>query len=194
MATLSPIDIRTPQQRSGITNEQRNIQAITSILQTLGQGERVRRERQTLDRITRAIGEGATTIEAIAAAAKQDTQFGGGVSGILQRIGGAFQPPGGGGGIEQGIQQSIIGNALRRASTPKAGRVAFPRGWTGAQLETLGLTQEQVSRRNQRRLSKLLGTKAGQELKKDIQTALDNGYSEEEIMATDEVRALLKGR
>lgn len=111
------IDLRTQDQRQGITSLQRSAQAIAGILQTIGQAEKVRRERETLDRITRALGEGATTAEAIAAAARQGPQFGTGIQGILQRVGGAFQPPGG--GIGQNIQQSIIGAALKRALTPK---------------------------------------------------------------------------
>lgn len=110
---LSPIDIRTQEQRRGLTGSQRNIQAITSILQTLGAAEQKRRERQTLDRVTRAIREGATTVEAIAAAARQKPGFGKGLPGILQRISGGFQPSPGG-GIGQGIQQAIVGQKLQQ--------------------------------------------------------------------------------
>jgi hypothetical protein len=120
MATLGALDLRTAEQRQGVTNTQRNIQAILGIIDTVGKAEEVRRERQTLDRIARAVSSGATTIEAISAAAGQGPEFSGGIPGILQRIGGAFQPSPG--GVKQGIQQSIIGEALKRALTPQ-GRV-----------------------------------------------------------------------
>ena len=129
---LSPIDIRTAEQRRGLSSSQRNIQAITSILQTIGAAEQKRRERETLDRIVRAIGQGKTDAEAIAAVAGQQPQFGGGVQGILQRIGGAFQPPGGG-GIRQSIQQTIIGQRLQQALRPP--RAQIPPG-----LEPTGAT------------------------------------------------------
>lgn len=117
---LPTLDLRTAEQRRGLSSSQRNIQAITSILQTLGQAEKVRRDRQTLDRVARAIGGGATTIEAIAAAAGQEPQFGTGIQGILQRVGGAFQPQGGGGGVQQSILQAIVGQKLQQALAPKA--------------------------------------------------------------------------
>ena len=120
MATLGAIDLRTAEQRQGITNTQRNVQAILGILNTIGKAEQVRRERQTLDRVTRAVASGATTIEAITAAAGQGPEFSGGASGLLQKIGGGFQPSPG--GVEQNIQTSIIGDALKRALSPQ-GRI-----------------------------------------------------------------------
>lgn len=128
---LPTLDIRTAEQRRGLTARQRNIQAITGILQTLGAAEQKRRERQQLDRIARAIANGATDIEAIAAVARQEAEFSKGIPGVLQRVGGAFQPPGGG-GIQQSIQQAIIGQTLQRALTPK------PQIPTG--LEPAGIT------------------------------------------------------
>ncbi len=117
---LSPIDLRTSEERRGLSKSQRNIQAITGIMQLLGQAEQKRRERQQLDSIATAIAAGATSIEAINAEvnkAKQ-TQFSGGISGILQRIGGGFQPSPGG-GVGQGIQQAIVGQGLKQALAPK---------------------------------------------------------------------------
>ncbi|GAG41328.1 unnamed protein product, partial [marine sediment metagenome] len=111
------LDLRTEEQKQGITGLQKSSQIIADILQDLGQGEQIRRERQQLDRIATAIAGGASTIEAINAAAKQPPEFSGGLSGILQRIGGGFQPPGGG-GIRQSIQEAIIGQGLRRATEP----------------------------------------------------------------------------
>ncbi|KKN73476.1 hypothetical protein LCGC14_0400510 [marine sediment metagenome] len=98
---------------------ERGAQAIANLLQTLGVAEKKRRERQTLDRIARAMAGGATDVEAIAAVAgqQQEPQFSGGIPGILQRIGGAFQPQGG--GIRESIQQTIIGQRLKQALTPK---------------------------------------------------------------------------
>lgn len=102
---LPLIDLRTTAEREGITKRQQTVQAIVNILKTVGAAEQ-----QTLDRITRAISSGATGIEAIAAVAGQKPEFGTGLPGILQRIGGMFQPSEG--GIGQGIQQAIIGQAI----------------------------------------------------------------------------------
>lgn len=109
---LSPIDLRTAEERRGLSSSQRNIQAIADILQALGQAEQTRRERQQLDRVATAIAGGATTNEAILAVANQPTEFGGGLPGILQRIGGGFQPPQRG-GIRESLQMAIIGQALQ---------------------------------------------------------------------------------
>lgn len=103
------LDLRTQAQRQGISRTQQTAQAIADILKTTGKAAQVWRERQTLDRITRAISEGATTVEAIAAATRQEPQFSTGIPGALQRFGGAFQPSTG------GMQQAIIGNVLQQA-------------------------------------------------------------------------------
>lgn len=110
---LPVIDLRSQAERQGITRTQETVQSIANILQTLGQAEKVRRDRQTLDRITRAIASGKTNIEAIAEIARQGPEFGTGFQGGLQRIGGLFQPQGG--GIGQSIQQAIIGQTLQQA-------------------------------------------------------------------------------
>lgn len=107
---LPLIDFRTTAEREGVTKRQQTVQAIANILKTVGAAEKVRRDRQILDKITRAISGGATNIEAIAAVASQGPEFGTGLPGILQRIGGAFEPPGG--GMRQGIQQAIVGQAI----------------------------------------------------------------------------------
>ena len=104
---------------------QRTQQAIKGILDTIGRAEKVRRDRQTLDRVAGAIGEGKTTAEAIEAAG-QGPEFGGGLQGILQKISGAFQPPGG--GARESILQSIIGQKLQ---SPKVG--AMP--WAATQMD-----------------------------------------------------------
>jgi len=114
---LSPIDLRTAEQRRGLSSSQRNLQAITGILKTIGQGEQIRRERQQLDRVATAIANGASTIEAINAAASQPAEFSGGLRGILQKVAGGFQPPSTG-GVRQSIQQAIIGQGVRRATEP----------------------------------------------------------------------------
>lgn len=106
---LPTLDLRTQAQRQGITRTQQTVQAIANILQTVGLAEQQRRNRQTLDRITRAISGGANTIEAIAAAAEQRPEFSTGIPGVLQKIGGAFQPSG---GMGQAIQQAIIGQTI----------------------------------------------------------------------------------
>lgn len=118
---LPALDLRTSEERRGLTKSQRNIQAMEGLLQTLGAFEQTRRERQQLDTITRAIAGGATTIEAINTAVNQakKTQFGTGIQGILQKIGGIYQPQGGG-DIRQSIQQMIIGQRLKQALMPKA--------------------------------------------------------------------------
>lgn len=110
---LSPIDLRTAEEKRGLSSSQRNLQAITEILGVLGQGEQIRRERQQLDRIATAVASGSSIIEAIKAAADQGPDISKGLPGILQRVGGAFQPPTAGGGIQQSLQQAIIGQALK---------------------------------------------------------------------------------
>ena len=125
------IDLRTPQQLQGQTRDQENVQAILGILKTVGAAEKKRRERQTLDRIVRAIGAGQTDIEAIASVAREEPTFGGGFRGGLQKIAGLFS--GEGGGIESQIQQSIIGNALQKALSPPG---QIPSG-----LEPVGATR-----------------------------------------------------
>lgn len=127
---LSPIDIRTGEERRGLSESQRNIQAITGILQLLGQAEQKRRERQQLDRVARALDRGKKITEVITAldrdktitevinAIQQEPEFSGGPAGILQRVGGAFQPQAGG-GVGQNILQTIIGQGLRQAGAPK---------------------------------------------------------------------------
>ena len=107
---LPLIDLRTQAQRQGITSNQQTVQAIANILQTVGKAEQKRRERQTLDRITRAISGGATIPEAIMAADK-DFEFGTGITGVLQKIGGMFQPSPS--GMGQNIQQAIIGQKIQ---------------------------------------------------------------------------------
>lgn len=116
MATLRPIDLRTSAEREGITKAQQTAQALNNILQTIGQAEQARQERQTLSRIATAIAGGATTIEAISAVAKQKAQFSGGLPGMVQRIGSAFQPSPG--GIERGIHENVIGSRLRQILNP----------------------------------------------------------------------------
>lgn len=114
------VDLRTQAQRQGITGLQQSAQAIAGILQIMGRAEKARRDREMLDRITRAIGEGKTNAEAIQSviqATQERPQFGGGIQGILQKIGGVFQPPGG--GMGQGIQQAIVGQRLQQALAPK---------------------------------------------------------------------------
>jgi hypothetical protein len=103
---LSPIDLRTWSERQGITRTQQTAQAIANILQTVGAAEQKRRERQTLDRITRAIAGGATLPEAVMSVG-QEPEFGAGITGALQRFGGMFQPSPG--GMDKTIQQAIIG-------------------------------------------------------------------------------------
>ena len=108
---MSPIDLRSQAERQGITRNMQTVQAIANILKTVGAAEQKRRESQTLQRITRAISGGATTIEAISAAAGEDPQFSTGIPGALQKIGGLFQPSPG--GMGQGIQQAIIGQKIK---------------------------------------------------------------------------------
>ena len=121
---LPTLDLRTPEQRRGITQTQQTMRALAGILQTMGQAEKLRREGQMLDRVARAVGtlkEGSTIAEAIAnitSATQQQPQFGTGIQGILQKIGGAFQPPSGG-GVKQNILQAIIGQKLKQAFAPK---------------------------------------------------------------------------
>ncbi len=116
---LPTLDLRTMEERRELTSSQRNIQAITGILQLMGQAEKVRKDRQSLDRVATAIAGGASTIEAITAVAQQQPQFGTGLQGLLQKIGGAFQPQGGG-GTRQNILQMIIGEKLKQALAPPA--------------------------------------------------------------------------
>lgn len=98
--------------RRSTEGAQRGANQIRELLESIGRVEQTRRERQQLDRVARAVASGATTIEAISAAADQPTEFSGGLSGLLQKVGGRFQPPSTG-GVRQSIQQAIIGRALR---------------------------------------------------------------------------------
>lgn len=172
---LPALDLRTPEQRRGLTSAQRNIQAITGILQTLGAGEQKRREREKLDRIVRAIAGGATNIEAIAEIARQEPELGTGFQGILQRIGGAFQPSPG--GIQRGISETIIGARLRQALTPKT---EIPEGLepsTATVSPTGGVT---------RRFARPEKTK--------IKELTDEGYSLEEARMIRDISHGLKPR
>ena len=107
---MSPIDLRSQAERQGITRNQQTAQAIAEIMKTVGAAEQKRRESQTLDRITRAMAGGATVPEAIMAST-QEPEFGTGISGALQKIGGMFQPSPG--GMRQNIQQAIMGQAIQ---------------------------------------------------------------------------------
>jgi len=158
---LSPIDLRTSEQREGFSKSQRIIQEVTAIMQTLGEHEAVRKERQTLDRVTRAIAGGATNIEAIMAAANEQPSFSGGIPGILQKVGGAFSPPTTG-GAREGILQAIIGQTLRQSMAPqslltpeeqkqsaryKGGLVARPKAESTATAESDDLLQRKAKNR-----------------------------------------------
>jgi len=171
---LPLIDLRTQAQRQGVTNLQQTSQAIAGILQTLGAAEQVRRERQQLDTITRAIAGGATTIEAINTAVNQakKPQFGTGIQGILQRISGAFQPSPGG-GIEQSIQQMTIGQRLKQVLMPKEPFTLRPgqTRFTGAGERLAGLEKP---------------TK--------IQELVNEGYSREEAQMIRDISHGLKPR
>ncbi len=117
---LPTVDLRTPEQRQGLSRSQALAQSLKGIMQTLGASEQKRREREQLDRIVRAIGsleKGDTMVQAIATAAGQEPTFGTGFRGGLQRLAGAFRPSPG--GVQQGIQQSIVGAGLKQALAPK---------------------------------------------------------------------------
>jgi hypothetical protein len=116
MATLRALDLRTSAEREGITKAQQTAQAIQNILKTIGAAEQKRQERQTLDRVATAVAGGATTIEAIAAVSKQGPEFSGGLPGIIQRAGSAFQPSPG--RIGQGIDETVIGSRLSQILNP----------------------------------------------------------------------------
>jgi len=138
---LPMIDLRTPMERQGIGRGQQTAMAINQILQTIGTAEQKRRERDTLDRVTNAILSGASTPQAIMAAANQGPEFSGGslfgnIQGGLQRFAGAFQPPSEG-GVRQGIQQSILGQALQSALAPPM---------TAQEEATLGKTEAETAR------------------------------------------------
>ena len=112
---LSAIDLRSSAEREGITKTQQTVTALAKILETAGQAEQVRQERQDLDGIATALAGGATITEAIAAA-KQKPEFSGGITGLLQRGASAFQPQPG--RIGQGIQEDAIGSRLREILSP----------------------------------------------------------------------------
>ena len=112
---LRTIDLRSSAEREGITKTQQTVTALAKILETAGQAEQVRQERQDLDRIATALAGGATITEAIAAA-KQKPEFSGGITGLLQRGASAFQPSPG--RIGQGIQEDVIGSRLREILSP----------------------------------------------------------------------------
>ena len=111
------IDLRTSDQKEGITSLQRTSELFAGILKTIGKGQQIKQNRRTLDRVTRAILAGATTPEAILAASQPtDPQFSPGGRGILQRIGGVFQPQGG--GVGENIQSTILASLLKRSLNP----------------------------------------------------------------------------
>lgn len=78
------IDLRTSEQREGITRTQQTAQAIANIFKTAGAAEQKRRESQILDRITRAMSSGATAVEAISTVS-QTPEFSSGISGEIGR-------------------------------------------------------------------------------------------------------------
>ena len=100
---------------------ERNLLAINNLRNTIGLQEQKRQERQTLDRITRALARGATDIETInevskeqriLEAANQPPTFDKGLGGIFQRLSSGFAP-------KSNIQQDIMGEVLERAlATP----------------------------------------------------------------------------
>lgn len=119
MVEIRPlIDLRTSAERQGLSRTAQTAQSIAGIFRTAGEIQKKNRERQTLDRVARAIASGKTTVEAIAEAAREPESVGGGFRGGLERIVGAFEPKGG--GIGEGIQQSIISETLRKALAPKS--------------------------------------------------------------------------
>ena len=134
------IDLRTSDQKEGITSLQRTSELFAGILKTIGKGQQIKQNRRTLDRVTRAILAGATTPEAILAASQPtDPQFSPGGRGILQRIGGAFQPQGG--GVGENIQSTILASLLKRSLTPKVTTQGQPSPGTFSQTDpTTGKT------------------------------------------------------
>lgn len=112
---LSPIDLRSPDERAGFSKSERLSQSLSGIFQAIGKSEEARREREQLDRISRAIAGGASTVEAIQAAAAEPTQFSPGLRGGLQKFAGAFQP---GGGAPSGTERSIFNAGLQGALAP----------------------------------------------------------------------------
>lgn len=86
-------------------------QSIGRILGTVGKKEQLRRERQQLDRIGNAIMSGASTIDAIKAAADEPTEFDKGLSGFGQRLAGRFQPSPG--GVSAGIDSTVLQGRLQ---------------------------------------------------------------------------------
>lgn len=112
---LPTLDFRTQAERQGITKTQQTVQSIANILKIVGRAEKARQDTQTLDRVARALSTG--TIEDISTAANQRPSFGGGFQGVLQKIGGAFQPEG---GMRESIIQSIIGMKLQQALATKS--------------------------------------------------------------------------
>jgi len=106
------VDFRPEAER----DRQRTQQAMAGLLDTIGRAEKARRDSQTLDRVARAISTGATTVEAISAAANQGPEFSSGFQGILQKISGGFSEPGG--SARESIIQSIIGQKLSKSRDP----------------------------------------------------------------------------
>lgn len=109
---LSAIDLRTEDERRGVN---RTLQNLSSILQTLKQAEKTRREREDLDTISRAVASGTDITEAINAVVQQKREFAPGFQGILQRIGGAGIQ----GGVGQDLQRAIVGQKLTQALKPQ---------------------------------------------------------------------------
>ena len=106
------IDLRTPAQKRGETGLQQSAQVFADLFDTIGQAEQNRQERQSLERITKAISESAT-IEEITAAASQVPGFSPGITGGLQRFASAFQPSPG--GVGRGVQSSVLNAKLQQA-------------------------------------------------------------------------------
>jgi hypothetical protein len=104
------IDLRSPQQRMGISESQQNIEAIGQILQTAGQYEQQRQTRFKLDQIGKLSSQGATLPQIIGILNSQP-KFNTGVSGILQKVASMYQPRGNQDALNQGILGAIINRA-----------------------------------------------------------------------------------
>lgn len=116
---------------SGIEGANRGAQQIANLLGNIGRQEQIRQERQQLNRVTQIVAEAQAagtqvTTSQILSAINQPVETDTGFRGLLQKIGGRFQPEPGRLGAQ--IEGGIVSDALKRASQPQFDPSTVPEG------------------------------------------------------------------
>ncbi len=120
---LPAIDLRSPQEKKGLSQSEAFVQSILPILQTIGQAQKVQQDRQDLETISRQMALGVPIEQAIQSVASQKPQFDEGFRGGLQRLGSAFAPQGA--RPTDRLQEGILGQQLKQALAPAPVTPAF---------------------------------------------------------------------